>query len=141
MTIEILDIDNIHKSADAFLPVLEQGNIFAFHGDMGAGKTTFIAALCQRLGVTDHISSPTFSIVNEYQTSSGQPIYHFDCYRIESPSEALDFGAEDYFNSGALCLIEWPENIQPLLPDDTIHVNIDTMPDGSRILSVKEVEK
>lgn len=102
---------------------------------MGAGKTTFISALCRELGVReDAVGSPTFAIVNEYRTASGDPVFHFDFYRIERPEEALDIGLYDYLDSGCLCLIEWPENIEGLLPDDTLIVNIDVLPDGTRKL-------
>ena len=102
---------------------------------MGAGKTTFISALCRELGVReDAVGSPTFAIVNEYRTASGDPVFHFDFYRIERPEEALDIGLYDYLDSGCLCLIEWPENIEGLLPDDTLIVNIDVLPDGTRNL-------
>ena len=106
--------------------------VFAFYGSMGAGKTTFIKAICQELGVTDDVvASPTFAIVNEYEGSDG-PIYHFDFYRIKKISEAQDMGCEDYFYSGSPCFIEWPELIEPLLPDDTVRVKIEEQPDGAR---------
>jgi tRNA threonylcarbamoyladenosine biosynthesis protein TsaE len=103
---------------------------------MGAGKTTFTTAVCKALGVQeDAISSPTFAIVNEYRGGKGQPIYHFDFYRIERPEEALDIGLYDYLDSGDLCLMEWPENIEGLLPEETLKVNIQVNADGSRTLS------
>ena len=103
---------------------------------MGAGKTTFTTALCRRLGVrTDAVSSPTFAIVNEYRTGSGEPVYHFDFYRINKLEEALDIGLYDYLDSGALCLMEWPENIEELLPEETLKVSIAVGPDGSRTLT------
>ena len=102
---------------------------------MGAGKTTFITALCKALGVQeDAVSSPTFAIVNEYCARGGAPVYHFDFYRIERPEEALDIGLYDYLDSGALCLMEWPENIASLLPEETLRVEISVAPDGSRRL-------
>ena len=111
--------------------------IFAFTGSMGVGKTTFISAVCRALGVDeDAVSSPTFAIVNEYRTAgSAEAIYHFDCYRIEEDEEALDMGIEDYFDSGALCFIEWPDRIERFLPDDTVEVKIDVLEDGSRRVS------
>jgi tRNA threonylcarbamoyladenosine biosynthesis protein TsaE len=102
---------------------------------MGAGKTTFITAVCKALGVQeDAVSSPTFAIVNEYRTATGEPLYHFDFYRIERPEEALDIGLYDYLDSGALCLIEWPENIGPLLGEEALDVRIEVEPDGGRTL-------
>ena len=112
--------------------------VFAFHGEMGAGKTTFIRALCEVLGVDpEEANSPSFSIINEYRSdTTAELIYHFDLYRLESVEEALEIGVEDYFDSGALCLLEWPERIEPLLPDDTVVVNITVDPaTDSRTLS------
>ena len=103
---------------------------------MGAGKTTFTTAVCKELGVEeDAISSPTFAIVNEYRGKGGRPVFHFDFYRIESPSEALDIGLYDYLDSGELCLMEWPENVEGLLPEETLRVQISVQPDSSRLLS------
>ena len=103
---------------------------------MGAGKTTFCTALCRVLGVeSDTVSSPTFAIVNEYLTSAGETVYHFDFYRISRPEEALDIGLYDYLDSGVLCLMEWPENVEGLLPEETLHVSIEVGEDGSRTLS------
>ena len=103
---------------------------------MGAGKTTFTTAVCKVLGVQeDAVSSPTFAIVNEYRTADGSPLFHFDFYRIERLEEALDIGLYDYLDSGCLCLMEWPENIEDLLPEETLKVTIQVAPDGSRTLS------
>lgn len=112
--------------------------VFAFNGEMGAGKTTFINALCRALGVEDDITnSPSFSIINEYRSdTTAELIYHFDCYRLESVDEAEDIGAEDYFDSGAVCLIEWPERIEELLPADTVRVDLKEQEDGSRLLTM-----
>lgn len=122
-------------AARKFLTAVSGHSIIAFKAPMGAGKTTFISALCRELGVReDAVGSPTFAIVNEYRTASGDPVFHFDFYRIERPEEALDIGLYDYLDSGCLCLIEWPENIEGLLPDDTLIVNIDVLPDGTRKL-------
>lgn len=132
MEIKIKNLDEIRSAAAGFAAALQPGKVYAFHGSMGAGKTTFIAEVCRVLGVEDEVSSPTFSIVNEYDTSKGGQIYHFDCYRLESEAEAMDVGAEDYFYSGNICFVEWPEKIQGLLPDDTIDVDIDVLPDGTR---------
>ena len=116
-----------------------ESNIFAFYAPMGAGKTTFTSAICGVLGVNeDAVSSPTFSIVNEYRTASGEPLYHFDFYRIDNASEALDIGFYDYVDSGSLCIIEWPENIEELLPEETLRVHIRVNPDESRTLSWEE---
>jgi tRNA threonylcarbamoyladenosine biosynthesis protein TsaE len=108
--------------------------VFAFYGKMGAGKTTFIKALCNALGVTDMVNSPTFSIVNEYIDGEGNSIYHFDFYRIKRLSEAYDIGFEDYVYSGNLCLMEWPELVEELLPDDVVRVTIEEQADGSRVI-------
>ena len=108
--------------------------VFAFYGKMGAGKTTFVKALCTELGVEDVITSPTFAIVNEYTDGKGEPIYHFDFYRIKKLEEVYDMGYEDYFYSGAPCFIEWPELIEELLPEDTVRVTIEEQPDHSRVV-------
>lgn len=124
----------IREAARQFLDAIGDRRVIAFYGGMGAGKTTFIKAICHELGVTDDIvTSPTFAIVNEYEGSHG-PIYHFDFYRVKSLSEARDMGCDDYFYSGNLCLIEWPELVEPLLPDDAVSVTIEEQPDGSRTL-------
>ena len=111
-----------------------KGNVFAFYGKMGAGKTTFIKAVCEELGVEDVITSPTFAIVNEYTDGQGNPIYHFDFYRIKKLDEVFDMGYEDYIDSGHLCLMEWPELIEDILPDDATKVTIKVNEDGSRTL-------
>lgn len=111
--------------------------VFAFYGKMGAGKTTLIKALCDVLGVSDMVNSPTFSLVNEYRSdTTGELIYHFDFYRIKKIEEVYDMGYEDYFYSGALCFIEWPTLIEDLLPGDAVSVNIEEMEDGSRVVSL-----
>lgn len=142
MEIHIKDLEALPAAAREFLKAVGSRRVFAFDAGMGAGKTTFISALCRALGVTDDVSSPTFAIVNEYRatpTETGFPdlprrINHFDCYRIDDPAEALDFGIEDYLYSGDLCLIEWPDRIESFLPDDTVRVVIRVNPDGSRTL-------
>ena len=126
-------LDEIREGARRFLDAMDDRTVFAFRGTMGAGKTTFIKALCEELGVQDVINSPTFAIVNEYgPTDDGRLIYHFDFYRINKPEEAYDFGYEDYIYSDALCFIEWPEKIEELLPPDTVNVYLEEQPDGSR---------
>ena len=136
MEIKIQDLDHIHEAARQFVDSIGSSTVFAFYGKMGAGKTTFIKAVCEELGVSDVITSPTFAIVNEYRSDeSGSLIYHFDFYRIKKLVEVYDMGYEDYFYSGALCFIEWPELIEELLPEDTVRVTIGEEPDGSRILS------
>ena len=131
----IASLADIDAAAREFLQRIGSARIIALYGKMGAGKTTFTTALCRVLGVReDAVGSPTFAIVNEYRTGDGQPLFHFDFYRIEKPSEALDIGFYDYIDSGALCIMEWPENIEALLPDDTLRVRISVAPDGSRTL-------
>ncbi len=130
----IFSLDNLPEAARAFIEAMGENRIFAFEGEMGAGKTTFITEVCRQLGASDDSGSPTFSIVNEYCASDGSPIYHFDFYRLDSPAEALDMGAEDYFYSGHLCLMEWPDRLGPLLPDETVEVRITEMPDGKRMI-------
>ena len=132
MEIIIKDIESISEAAREFIAQLGDNKIFAFYGSMGAGKTTFVKALCEAMGVTDTVNSPTFAIVNEYDTPSGRPIYHFDFYRIKRLAEVYDMGYEDYFYGRGLCLIEWPELIEELLPEDTVKVTIEELPDGSR---------
>ncbi len=134
MKIEIKDLDHINEAAKEFIKNMGKGNVFAFYGKMGAGKTTFIKAVCEELGVEDVITSPTFAIVNEYTDGQGDPIYHFDFYRIKKLDEVFDMGYEDYIDSGHLCLMEWPELIEDILPDDATKVTIKVNEDGSRTL-------
>lgn len=136
MNIEIESLDKIDEAAIEFIRAMGDNTVFAFHGEMGAGKTTFIKAICENLGVSDSINSPTFAIVNEYRSDSAELIYHFDFYRINKIEEAFDFGYEDYFYSGSLCFIEWPEKIESLLPNDTVNVHINVQEDNSRIVSL-----
>ena len=136
MTIKIENIENIREAAQTFVEQIGDRTVFAFYGKMGAGKTTFIKAICEELGVSDVITSPTFAIVNEYRSdTTGEPIYHFDFYRIKKLEEVYDMGYEDYFYSGALCFIEWPELIDELLPEDAVKVSIEENSDGSRTVS------
>ena len=118
MKIKIDSLDNIHVAAKEFLENMGDGKVFAFYGKMGAGKTTFVKAICEELGVEDVITSPTFALVNEYTAGNGDPIYHFDFYRIKKIDEVYDMGYEDYFYGGNLCFLEWPELIEDLLPED-----------------------
>ncbi len=137
-TINIATLADLPKAADQFVKTMGDATIYAFNGEMGAGKTTFINALCRRLGVEDDVTnSPSFAIINEYRSdTTAELIYHFDLYRLETIDEALDLGIEDYFDSGALCLLEWPERISDILPDDTVKVDIKVNPDHSRTLTI-----
>ena len=133
MQIKIDSLDNIRAAAREFVKNMGEGNVYAFYGKMGAGKTTFIKAICEELGVDDVITSPTFSIVNEYRSeTTGELIYHFDFYRIKKLEEMYDMGYEDYFYSGALCFLEWPELIEELLPGSAVKVTITQNDDDSR---------
>ncbi|MCC8176722.1 MAG: tRNA (adenosine(37)-N6)-threonylcarbamoyltransferase complex ATPase subunit type 1 TsaE [Bacteroidales bacterium] len=138
-TITVKSLDELPQAAREFVNLMGDATVFAFYGEMGAGKTTFINALSEALGVdSEQTSSPSFAIVNEYRSdTTAELIYHFDLYRLESLEEALDMGIEDYFDSGALCLMEWPERIEALLPDDTVRVTIAENPDDhSRTISI-----
>ena len=139
MEIKIQNIDTIRESAREFISHIGTHRVFAFYGKMGAGKTTFVKAICEELGVEDVITSPTFAIVNQYQvdqaTADISTIYHFDFYRIKRLEEVYDMGYEDYFYSDALCFIEWPELIEDLLPDDAIRVSISENADGTRTVT------
>lgn len=134
--LRISGLEGIDAAAQEFLSAIGDNRLIAFYAPMGAGKTTFTTALCRVLGVReDAVSSPTFSIVNEYRTSAGESVYHFDFYRISKIAEALDIGFYDYIDSGCLCIMEWPENIEELIPDETLRVSISVLPDGTRVLS------
>ena len=137
MEIKIEKLDNIREAAKQFIANIGDSTVFAFYGNMGAGKTTFVKAVCEELGVDDVITSPTFSIVNEYRSEqTGELVYHFDFYRVKKIEEVYDMGFEDYFYSGALCFIEWPELCEEVLPDDTVKVSINEEPDGSRTITL-----
>ena len=139
MEIRIQSLDQIHEAAVRFVQAMGDNTVFAFYGKMGAGKTTFIKAICEELGVSDVITSPTFAIVNEYRSDKGgELIYHFDFYRIRKLEEVYDMGYEDYFYSGALCFIEWPELIEELLPGQTVKVTIEEVEDGSRKVTLED---
>ena len=131
-----LQLTNIECIARQFVEEQSDGRVFAFYGQMGAGKTTFIAAVCKVLGIEEPVNSPTFAIVNEYVADNGETVYHFDCYRLNTLRDALNIGIEEYFASGNICFIEWAENIEELLPADTVRVNIVVEDDGSREVSV-----
>ena len=124
MEIVIENIKDIRSAAKEFIKVMGDNKVFAFHGSMGAGKTTFIKAVCEELGVIEAVSSPTFAIINEYKDGEGRPIFHFDFYRINKLEEVYDFGYEDYFYSGNLCFIEWPELVESILPENTVKISI-----------------
>ncbi len=132
----ICTLDGLDAAAGEFLEVIGDNTIIAFQGHLGAGKTTFIKALCDRLGVEDNVCSPTFTIVNEYKAADGAPVFHFDFYRIESMREAQDLGLEEYFYSGSLCLMEWPEKIADLLPDETVEVHIEPLDETTRKITI-----
>ena len=135
MKIEIRNITDLPAAAETFMKAMGGRKHFAFHAPMGAGKTTFISELCKILGAEDEASSPTFSIVNEYAVPGEKPVFHFDFYRIETVEELLDMGLDDYWDSGAVCLMEWPENALDFLPEDTVDVNIEVGEDGSRVIT------
>ncbi len=137
MIIEIESLDTINESALKFIDQIGDRTVFAFNGKMGAGKTTFIKAICETMGVQETVNSPTFSIVNEYEAADGRIIYHFDCYRINKIQEALDLGAEEYLYSGNLCFIEWSENIAPILPDTVVNVDIEELENGKRNVTIR----
>ena len=140
-TITINSLDELPRAAKEFAEVMDSYTVFAFYGKMGAGKTTFIKAICEALGVTDVITSPTFAIVNEYRSEEdNELIYHFDFYRIKKLEEVYDMGYEDYFYSGALCFIEWPELVEELLPMDAVKVCIEVAEDESRTVTMGPLE-
>lgn len=135
MEIRINSLADINEAAKTFVENMGDGKVFAFYGKMGAGKTTFVKAVCECLGVEDVITSPTFAIVNEYTSATtGEAIYHFDFYRIKKLEEVYDMGYEDYFYSGSLCFLEWPELIEDLLPEDATKVTIEETADGARVV-------
>jgi tRNA threonylcarbamoyladenosine biosynthesis protein TsaE len=134
MEIIIPDKSHLRDAAKQFLRETSGRRIFAFYGQMGSGKTTLIKALCREMGVTDTVTSPSFTLVNEYKRRGDIPVFHFDFYRIKKISEVLDFGIEEYLDSASPCFMEWPEMIEPLLPPETLKISISVMNDGSRVI-------
>lgn len=136
----VVQLDQIHEAARMFLQKVE-GKVFALHGEMGAGKTTFISALCVALGVSSGTGSPTFSLINEYvfvDKGKSNSIFHLDLYRIKDEAEAINAGVEDCLYSGSICFVEWPEKISSLLPDDTVHVYLTVTGEKSRLLKIAD---
>ena len=142
LKIDVKSVADLEQAARRFVEEMGDETVYAFYGEMGAGKTTFIRALVAALGVEDDVAnSPSFSIINEYRSdTTAELIYHFDLYRLDSMDEAMDIGVEDYFDSGALCLLEWPERIEPMLPDDTVRVTITVNPDESRTITATSAD-
>lgn len=136
---KIANTDELKNTAARLIQQFQNQRIFAFYGNMGAGKTTFIQAVCKYLGSEDIVTSPTFALINEYKTDAQSSIFHFDFYRIKKLEEAFDLGYEDYFYSGDYCLIEWPEMIEPLLPENIVVVKIEVIENEIRIISAKTV--
>jgi len=134
MKIIITDKSRLKEAARRFLEETAGNRIFAFYGQMGSGKTTIIKAICREMGVTDTVTSPTFTLVNEYVRPGDVPVFHFDFYRIKKLSEVLDFGIEEYFDSSSPCFMEWPELIEPLLPPETLKLSVTVMADGTRVI-------
>ena len=137
MRIEIRDKSQVKKAAGKFLKMTGRSKLFAFYGQMGAGKTTFIRAVCMALGATDVVTSPTFTLINEYKTAAGNPIFHIDFYRIKKASEVFDFGIDEYFDSGNYCFMEWPELVEEYLPPETVKVRITVGDNNERILETE----
>lgn len=138
MKIIISDKSRLREAARRFLEETTGKRIFAFYGQMGSGKTTIIKAICKEMGVTDTVTSPTFTLINEYVRPDNLPVFHFDFYRIKKLSEVLDFGIEEYFDSSSPCFMEWPELIEPLLPAETLKLSVTVMPDGKRVIEERQ---
>ncbi len=134
MKLKINHLTDVKSAACSFVKAMDGHTVFAFYGEMGAGKTTFIKAICEELGVTETVTSPTFAIINEYNVADADTIYHFDFYRLKKQEEAFDFGYEDYFYSGHICFVEWPELIEELLPDNALKIRLRVEEDGSRVV-------
>lgn len=136
-SLTLKSLSDLNVVASKFLRLMRDKKVFAFFGPMGVGKTTFIKALCNEMGVIEIVTSPTFALVNEYQTSSGDIIFHFDFYRINKIEEVYDFGYEDYFYSGNYCFIEWPDKIAEILPENVVFVQMIENEDGSRTINFR----
>jgi len=136
MKIHIKDRRHLHSASKELLRAAGDSIILAFYGAMGAGKTTIIKTVCEVLGAVDIVTSPTFTLVNEYKTSTGESLYHFDFYRIRKVEEVFDFGIEEYFTSGSYCFMEWPELVEDILPENTVKIRIEVTPDEERILHI-----
>ncbi|MBR4119052.1 MAG: tRNA (adenosine(37)-N6)-threonylcarbamoyltransferase complex ATPase subunit type 1 TsaE [Bacteroidales bacterium] len=140
ITLEIPSLDKINEVAREFIRNMGDATVFAFYGNMGAGKTTFIKAICEELGISEGVNSPTFAIVNEYRSdTTGELVYHFDFYRINKLEEVYDLGYEDYFYSGALCFLEWSEKVEELLPPETVMVTIKEVENSARVVECKPI--
>jgi len=137
-TIFITTFKELPNAADIFLTITGGRGVYAFYGDLGSGKTTFIKAVCDQMGVADTINCPTFAIINEYSLPDGEPVYHFDFYRLKDESEIIQLGCEEYFESGHPCFIEWPEKVEAWLPDQTVRVTITVEADDSRKVTVRQ---
>lgn len=137
MDFVVKNLSDLDTVAQKFIEKMDDKNVYAFYGEMGVGKTTFIKAICKALGVKETITSPTFAIINEYKKGDDKPIFHFDFYRIKSLEEVFDFGYEDYFYSENLCFIEWPELVETLLPNDVTKVQITVGNNEERLISIK----
>ncbi|MDR2010607.1 MAG: tRNA (adenosine(37)-N6)-threonylcarbamoyltransferase complex ATPase subunit type 1 TsaE [Bacteroidales bacterium] len=133
--LRISDLNQLQYAADKFAETLKDNKIIAFYGEMGAGKTTFIKALCKAIGINDEVNSPTFTIVNEYRSPLYSPVYHFDFYRIESVNELMEIGFYEYIDSGELIFFEWPEKVDNILPEEYLKVTIKVCENGERIIS------
>ncbi|WP_167617369.1 tRNA (adenosine(37)-N6)-threonylcarbamoyltransferase complex ATPase subunit type 1 TsaE [Maribellus sediminis] len=135
---KVTSLSELQGVAKELISEFQEERVFAFYGKMGAGKTTFIQSVCRALGSVDNVTSPTFALINEYNTADMESIFHFDFYRIKELEEAFDLGYEDYIYSGSYCLIEWPEMIDPLLPDTIVEVKIEVQEDESRIITAEK---
>ena len=133
---QVHSVDGLEKAATDLIMAFPRNRVFAFFGEMGSGKTTFIKTLCKSLGVSEHVSSPTFALVNQYEDTAGNPVFHFDFYRIEKEQEAIDIGISEYFHSGHYCFVEWSEKILHLLPEDAVKVHI-TVNNETRIITTE----